>query len=54
MRLIAARYRTAVVIALVALAAFVLVEAPWNTMLAKAKLAFGAALLFGLLWNEDA
>lgn len=54
MRLIASRYRTANVIAIVAIATFVLVELPWNTGLAKAKLAFGAVLALGLLWNEDA
>jgi hypothetical protein len=54
MRLIATRYRTAIVIALVAIVMPVLVDAPWSTTFAKAKLAFGAALLFGLLWNEDA
>lgn len=54
MRLIATRYRTAAFIALVAIVAFVLVEAPWCTTLSKAKLAFGAVLAFGLLWNEDA
>lgn len=54
MRLISTRYRTAASIALVAITGFVAVELPWQTPLAKAKLAFGAALVFGLLWNEDA